>query len=184
LAAVDTAILIIWLVFWLGWLVSAFSAKPTVRRRWGARPVALLIIVIGDIVINALRPGGPDGLVVHSPPVRAVGAALVVCGLATAVWARVILGRNWGMPMTQKDEPELITAGPYGSIRHPIYSGLILATVGTVLAVSVAWLVVALVMGGYFIYSATVEERYMGEQFPETYAAYKRTSKMLVPFIL
>ncbi len=184
MATVDTAILVVWLVFWLGWLVSAFSAKPTVRRRRGARPVALLIILIGDVVIHALRPGGPNGLVVHSPPVRAVGAALVVCGLATAVWARVILGRNWGMPMTQKDEPELITAGPYASIRHPIYSGLILATVGTALAVSIAWLVVATVMGGYFIYSATIEERTLAEQFPESYPRYQARTKMLIPFVL
>ena len=182
--AVDIAILVVWLVFWTGWLVSAFSAKPTVRRRRGGRPVALLIILAGDVVIHALRPGGPNGLLVQSPPVRGIGAALVISGLGTAVWARVILGRNWGMPMTQKDEPELVTAGPYGLIRHPIYTGLILATVGTALAVSLAWLVVAAVMGGYFIYSATVEERTLTAQFPESYPRYRARTKMLIPFVL
>ncbi|MBV9338878.1 MAG: hypothetical protein JO243_23565 [Solirubrobacterales bacterium] len=47
----DPAIFAVWAVFWLGWLVSAFGAKPTVRRRRRARPVALLIIVTGGVVI-------------------------------------------------------------------------------------------------------------------------------------
>jgi protein-S-isoprenylcysteine O-methyltransferase Ste14 len=181
---VAAAILVVWVVFWFGWLVSAFGAKPTVRRSRRARPVALLIIVIGGIVIRVLRPGGPDGLVVHAAVVRAIGAALVVCGLATAVWARVALGRNWGMPMTEKDQPELVTSGPYRVVRHPIYSGIVLATIGTALAVSLGWLVVAAVMGVYFGYSATVEERTLTEHFPEEYPRYRARTKMLIPFVL
>lgn len=181
---VDAAILIVWVVFWLGWLVAAFGAKPTVRRRRGARPVALLVIIIADVVIRAIRPGGPNGLVLHAPVVRALGAALVVCGLATAVWARVTLGRNWGMPMTERDQPELVTSGPYGVVRHPIYSGIVLAIVGTALAVSLSWLVVAVILGTYFGYSATVEERTLTREFPETYPRYQARTKMLIPFLL
>ena len=180
----DTAVLIAWVVFWLGWLVSAFGAKPTVRSRRRARPVALLLIVIGGAVIRVLRPGGPNGLAVDAPGVRAIGAALVACGLGTAVWARITLGRNWGMPMTEKDEPELVTSGPYRLVRHPIYSGLVLATVGTALAVSVGWLVVAAVMGVYFGYSAVMEERTLTEQFPDAYPRYQAHTKMLIPFLL
>ncbi len=178
----DAAILIVWVVFWLGWLVSAFGAKPTARRR--GRPVALLIIVIGAVVIRVLRAGGPNGVVIHAPVVRAIGAALVVCGLGTAVWARVTLGRNWGMPMTEKDQPELVTSGSYRFVRHPIYSGLVLATVGTALAVSLGWLVVAGVIGVYFGYSAVMEERILTEQFPEAYPCYQAQTKMLIPFLL
>ena len=181
---VDAAILIVWVVFWLGWLVSAFGAKPTVRRKPRGRPVALLIIVIGAVVIRVLRPSGTNGLEVHAPGVRAIGAALVACGLGTAVWARVTLGRNWGMPMTEKDEPELVTSGPYRLVRHPIYSGLVLATVGTALAVSLGWLVVAAVMGVYFGYSAVMEERTLIEQFPEAYPRYRARTKLLIPFLL
>jgi protein-S-isoprenylcysteine O-methyltransferase Ste14 len=181
---VDVAILVIWVVFWLGWLMSAFGAKPTARRTRRVRPVAIVIIVIGGVVIRALRAGGPDQLAVHSPVVRAIGAALVVCGLATAVWARVTLGRNWGMPMTEKEEPELVTTGPYRLVRHPIYSGIVLATVGTGLAVSLGWLVVAGVMGVYFGYSATVEERTLTDQFPDAYPSYQARTKLLIPFLL
>lgn len=180
----DAAILILWGVFWLGWLVGARGTKPTVRRRRRARPVVLLLIVIGGVVIRALRLGGPNGLAIHSPVIRGIGGALVVGGLGAAVWARVALGRNWGMPMTQKDQPELITSGPYHLVRHPIYSGIVLANVGTALAVSLSWLVVAAVLGAYFGYSATVEERALTDEFPAIYARYQARTKMLIPFLL
>jgi hypothetical protein len=103
--------------------------------------------------------------------------------LGFAIWARVHIGRNWGTPMTQKDEPELVTSGPYHLVRHPIYSGILVAGVGTAVALSWLWLTAVALAGIYFIYSATVEERYLTGQFPDTYPVYKRSTKMLVPFI-
>jgi protein-S-isoprenylcysteine O-methyltransferase Ste14 len=103
--------------------------------------------------------------------------------LCFAVWARIHIGRNWGAPMTQKDEPELVTSGPYHLVRHPIYSGILVAGFGTATALSWVWLIAVLLAGLYFVYSATVEERFMTEQFPDAYPAYKRSTKMLVPFI-
>jgi protein-S-isoprenylcysteine O-methyltransferase Ste14 len=181
---VDAAILIVWAVFWVGWLVAAVVAKPTATRRSRGRRVALLIIVIGGVAIRTLRPGGLNGLTVGSPVLRGIGAALVACGLGTAVWARVAMGRNWGMPMSEKEQPELVTSGPYRLIRHPIYSGILLATIGTALAVSLGWLLPAAVIAAYFGYSATVEERILTEQFPDTYPGYRAQTKMLIPFLL
>ncbi|MDA8271395.1 MAG: isoprenylcysteine carboxylmethyltransferase family protein [Actinomycetota bacterium] len=105
-------------------------------------------------------------------------------GLGFAIWARVHIGRNWGTPMTQRDDPELVTSGPYRFVRHPIYSGILVAGVGTAMALlSWVWVTAVVLTGIYFVYSATVEERYMNERFPESYQAYKRSTKMLVPFI-
>jgi protein-S-isoprenylcysteine O-methyltransferase Ste14 len=104
-------------------------------------------------------------------------------GLGFAVWARIHIGRNWGVPMTQKDEPELVTSGPYHLVRHPIYSGILVAGLGTTLALSWWWLAAVVLAGIYFIYGATVEERYLTGQFPDSYPAYRRSTKMLVPFI-
>ena len=87
------------------------------------------------------------------------------------------------MPMTQKVDPELVTTGPYRSVRHPIYSGIILAMIGTTIAVSLYWVVAVVVVGGYFVYSAVTEERLMAASFPNSYPAYKRSTKMLIPFI-
>ena len=63
----------------------------------------------------------------HDPLRAGLGLALFVVGLGFAIWARVNIGRNWGTPMTQKDEPELVTSGPYRLVRHPIYSGILVA---------------------------------------------------------
>ena len=114
---------------------------------------------------------------------EAVGLVLFALGLGFAIWARVHIGRNWGTPMTQKVEPELVTSGPYRLVRHPIYSGILTAGIGSALALSWFWLVPVALAGSYFVYAATVEERYLAGEFPDTYPAYKRSTKMLVPFV-
>ncbi len=76
-----------------------------------------------------------------------------------------------------------MTTGPYHRVRHPIYSGIILAMIGSAVAVSLYWLIAVALLGGYFIYSAVMEERHMTGQFPDTYPAYKQSTKMLIPFI-
>ena len=127
---------------------------------------------------------GAHSLIVHSPILQAVGVILFLSGLALAVWARVHLGRNWGMPMTAKDDPELVTSGPYRLIRHPIYSGILLGVFGTSLATNVDLLIAVGMIGAYFLYSATVEERILTRSFPATYPSYKARTKMLIPFVL
>jgi protein-S-isoprenylcysteine O-methyltransferase Ste14 len=109
---------------------------------------------------------------------------MFVSGLGLAIWARVHLGRNWGMPMTERVEPELITSGPYRHIRHPIYTGLLLGMFGTALATNLIGLVIAAVLSGVFYYAARVEERNMIAAFPTAYPAYRASTKMLIPFIL
>ena len=85
--------------------------------------------------------------------------------------------------MSEKADPELVTTGPYSAVRHPIYSGIILAMAGTAVAVSWYWLVAVVLLGGYFIYSAVMEERYLAERFPDAYPRYKQSTKMLIPFV-
>lgn len=122
--------------------------------------------------------------VTSDPWLQGIGLAIFVLGLALAIWARVYLGRNWGTPMSQKVDPDLVTTGPYRTIRHPIYSGIILAMVGTAVAVSWYWLIAVALLGAYFVYSAVIEERYMTKLFPNSYPQYKRSTKMLVPFVV
>jgi len=152
--AIDIIISVGWLVFWVYWLL--------IRLR----------VVRGHQAATS------------NPWLLGIGLALFVLGLAFAVWARVYLGRNWGMPMSQKAEPELVTTGPYRTVRHPIYSGIILAMVGTAIAVSPYWLAAVVIVGGYFLFSAVVEERNMARLFPADYPPYKQTTKMLIPYLL
>lgn len=171
-----------WAAFWLYWLVAAFSMKRG-RVAWGRE--ARIRVVLIAIVFVLVRVGAFRGHRVNTDPwLAGIGLVLFALGLACAVWARVSIGRNWGTPMTQKLEPELVTTGPYRFVRHPIYSGILAAGVGTAIALSWYWLTVAGLAAVYFIYSATVEERFLAEQFPVAYPAYRRSTKMLVPFVL
>lgn len=179
--AIELVFAIGWVTFWVYWLVAAFTMKRE-RVQWSRElRIRALIIVVALLLfrLGALRGGS-----LNTDPWRAgLGIILFVLGLAFAVWARMNLGRNWGTPMSQKAEPELVTSGAYRLTRHPIYSGILLATIGTSVALSWFWLIATALAGTYFIYAATVEERYLAAQFPDTYPAYKRSTRMLVPFV-
>jgi protein-S-isoprenylcysteine O-methyltransferase Ste14 len=178
--ALQTAIAIAWVLFWIYWLASAFNAK---EGRGGRRrlPVTGLTALSVVLLIRVFRGGS---LAVHSLVLEAIGAVVFASGLALAIWARIHLGRNWGMPMTEKAEPELITSGPYRIVRHPIYLGLLLGVLGTALATDLIGLIIVAVLGGYFYYSASVEERNLTATFPTAYPAYRAATKMLIPFVL
>ena len=180
--AVDIAILVGWVVFWIYWLAVSVGVKAG-RTQWSRFAGVRLAIILIVLLLLRLRILKGHRAVTSDPWLQGIGLALFVLGLALAVWARVYLGRNWGMPMSEKADPELVTTGPYRTVRHPIYSGIILAMIGTTIAVSLYWLVAAVLVGTYFIYSAAMEERYMAGRFPDTYPRYKQSTKMLIPFI-
>lgn len=179
--AVELVFAVGWAAFWLYWLTAAFSMKKG-RVPWSRElRIRALILVL---VVVLIRVGAFHGHRLDTDPWRSgVGLGLFALGLGFAVWARVNLGRNWGTPMTQKEAPELVTSGPYRLVRHPIYSGILAAGVGTAIALSWLWLTAVALAGVYFLYGATVEERYMTERFPDDYPVYRRSTKMLVPFI-
>jgi len=175
-----TAIDVAWIVFWMYWLVSAVGVKQgkASRRRIPVNGVTVVCVIL---LARVFRGGSLD---IHDPLLAAIGAVVFASGIALAIWARVHLGRNWGMPMTQKAEPELVTSGPYRVVRHPIYTGLLLGLLGTALANNLLGLVVVAVLGACFYYSASVEERNLTAAFPAAYPAYRAGTKMLIPFVL
>ena len=170
-----------WAVFWIYWLAVSVGVKAgrTPWTRFAGVRVAIVLVLLLLLRLGVFR----GRAVTHDPWLQVTGLVIFLLGLALAVWARVYLGRNWGMPMTEKADPELVTTGPYRTVRHPIYSGIILAMVGTTIAVSLYWLVAVVLLGGYFVYSAVMEERYMTDRFPDTYPKYKQSTKMLIPYI-
>jgi len=181
-STVELIFAVSWAVFWLYWLVAAFSMKQG-HVQWSRELRIRAVIIV--VVIVLVRLGVFRGHSHNTDPWRTgVGLGLFAIGLGFAIWARIHIGRNWGSPMSQKDEPELVTSGPYRLVRHPIYSGILVAGVGTAVGLDWLWLTAVVLAGIYFLYSATVEERYLTEQFPDDYPAYKRSTKMLVPFIL
>jgi protein-S-isoprenylcysteine O-methyltransferase Ste14 len=86
--------------------------------------------------------------------------------------------------MSRKEDPELVTGGPYAYVRHPIYTSILTALLGSVIGYGVIWLPPLLISLAYFIYSARREEALMCEQFPTQYPAYMQRTKMLLPFVL
>ncbi len=170
-----------WAAFWTYWLVAAFTMKRG-HVQWSRElriRVVLLTVVVLLVRLGAFR----GGRLTANPWREGSGLLLLSLGLGLAIWARVHIGRNWGTPMSQKDEPELVTTGPYRLVRHPIYSGILLAGLGTAVALSFVWMIVTGLAGAYFIYSATVEEHYLRGRFPVEYPDYRHSTKMLIPFI-
>ena len=184
MAAVAIAILVIWIGFWTFWLAGSAGVKRG-HQRWGQFVGFRVAIILMVLLLLRLKVFKGQNAFAHNPWwLIGIGLAVFLLGLALAVWAKVYLGGNWGYPMARKDNPELVTTGPYRKVRHPIYTGIILGMVGTALAVSLYWLIVAAVFGAYFLYSAVMEERYMSGLFPDAYPPYKHSTKMLVPFVL
>jgi protein-S-isoprenylcysteine O-methyltransferase Ste14 len=112
-----------------------------------------------------------------------VGFALCAAGLALAILARVHLERGRHRSGPDAMEQALVTSGPYARIRHPLYSGLLLAMLGSAIAQSLLWLLPLIVYGPLFILSARREERRLLGQFSERYRAYRSRTKMLLPFL-
>jgi len=175
-----------WFIFLIVWIVSSFSAKKTVGRSGGWLWVRVLVVIFAFFLFRSqiFRWLGPyDAAVVGNPELHLFGVILCGAGIAFAIWARVYLGKNWGMPMSIKENPELVTSGPYTYVRHPIYTGMLFAMLGSVFASGLEWLVPLALFAAYFLRSAEKEEELMAKQFPDQYPAYKHKTKMLVPFI-
>ena len=180
----------LWLLFIAYWGISALGAKRSIgTTAWWKQSLlrlGLVVLIVAGFHLfgtgRALRLA--QSYQARSVILGAIGSVLVLLGVGLAVYARVYLGRNWGMPMSRKEDPELVTSGPYAHVRHPIYSGIVLAMLGSAIGESIYWTLPLIVSVAYFIYSARHEEELMCQQFPEQYPAYMRRTKMIVPFVL
>jgi protein-S-isoprenylcysteine O-methyltransferase Ste14 len=113
-----------------------------------------------------------------------VGVTLVAAGLLLAVWARVKLAGNWSGTVTLKEGHEIVRSGPYRWIRHPIYTGLLLAFLGSAVALAQWRGLVAVVLAmGAFLWRIRLEERRLGAHFGAAYAEYRRTNWAIIPYV-
>jgi protein-S-isoprenylcysteine O-methyltransferase Ste14 len=184
----DEVILIkaLWVLLAVLWLALAFRTKRTVERR-GATVGVALVAYLAIVITNSYWHASwiHRLLWARSPWVGAIAVLLTGGGTVVAVWARVALGRNWSGVVTLKEDHQLIQSGPYRFVRHPIYSGILLMAVGSVLLYGEAYGIVLLAfIGVVFGYKIRVEERLMSQQFPSQYLEYRRRVKAIVPFLL
>jgi protein-S-isoprenylcysteine O-methyltransferase Ste14 len=177
---------IFWLIWLAYWIASSFGNKPAVyQTNWLWRFSALLVVV----VIIALWWTFPNffdrRLLPRSFSKALVGTILCGIGVAFSIWARAILGRNWSSNPTIKEGHELVQTGPYRLVRHPIYTGILVAVFGTSLAsAKVGDLVLILTITIMLIVKLRIEESLMQQQFAEKYTEYRSRTKALIPFIL
>jgi protein-S-isoprenylcysteine O-methyltransferase Ste14 len=179
----------LWICWGAYWWALSLNVKPPAR----VEPVGSRLLHVVPLIIAFYLLWTPtirfsflgDSFLPHTVWTFWIGAALTAAGLVVAVLARRTLGANWSGIVTVKADHELITRGPYAIVRHPIYTGLLLAFIGSAIARG-EWrgvLAVALALASLWR-KLRFEERWMREQFGETYEAYSRRVRALVPFVL
>lgn len=177
-----------WITFLLVWVAAVGFSKPQARTiPSGVRIAQAIVLLAGFLFIfnRRIQIGWLATPIWHVNLSIAIAAvALTWAGVLFAIWARFTLGSNWsGRPMVKVDH-ELVVKGPYRLARHPIYTGLFLATVGSALLVG-RWSIapgILLVLIGLFMKMAQ-EEKLMTETFPAAYPEYRERVKALIPFV-
>jgi protein-S-isoprenylcysteine O-methyltransferase Ste14 len=180
---------LLWLVFIAFWIAMARGGKAVAERESVySRLSHYLPLAIAVYLLAA--PHVPIAVLEHRfvPltlwPVR-LGAALTLAGVAFAIWARIRIAGNWSSDVTLKRDHELIVDGPYALVRHPIYTGILVALIGTALAVGEWRGALAIVLACVaFWRKLTIEEAVMRREFGEAYARYAERVPALVPFVV
>jgi protein-S-isoprenylcysteine O-methyltransferase Ste14 len=176
----------LWLIFCAIWLISALRLKAVKseesvgsRMRYQAPLLAAWLLLF-----TRYSRWGVLGhrFVPESQTAAIIGLILTVLGMAFACWARYALGQNWSSKVTIKVDHELIRNGPYAYVRHPIYTGLLLAIIGTVLAAGEWRAVAALLLAWISFYQkARTEEKMLSQEFGAAFAEHCRHTGFFLP---
>jgi protein-S-isoprenylcysteine O-methyltransferase Ste14 len=128
-----------WMVFVVYWVVGAMKTLAAREKEpFTSRSGVLLLEIIGYVLVFSGSTGiGFLGtrLFPRTMASAILGVVLTWSGIGLAVWARYHLAEYWSSRVTIKEDHQLIRSGPYSHLRHPIYSGLILATIGSALVI-------------------------------------------------
>ena len=180
-----------WLIFALYWLwgwrrVKGAQRKeailPRLVKYWLPLVIAIALIGPGDWFGSSWLHAR---MYPASAAIAVLGSLLTLFGVAFACWARYVLGRNWSSVVQVKQDHELIQSGPYRWVRHPIYTGLLLAFLGTAMAIG-EWrgLICVVIVAVSFWFKLKLEERWMRENFGAAYESYMLRTKALIPGVL
>jgi protein-S-isoprenylcysteine O-methyltransferase Ste14 len=177
---------ILWEALWLVWLIAWLRTKPTQERAdfssrllYGIPVLLAFYLMFGD---NIRLRWLAAPILPRSPFVDVVAVTVTGLGIAFAIWARFYIGQNWSSAVSIKVGHQLIRTGPYAWVRHPIYSGLLLAMIGTAIArreprgfvgFALLWLA--------FLIKSRMEEGFMRKTFGQEYEEYSRSTGALVP---
>lgn len=175
-----------WGLILIVWIVGYFNTHKAVRH---AKPipqvVATSLIALAFVLLFQRRANGVlDTRLTDVPaPVAAIAAAVCLGALGFALWARVTLGRNWSGALASVGENhELVVAGPYRYVRHPIYAGFLIAMLATAVTIGTVASYLSVLLALFaFLMRITMEEALMLSQFPDAYRAYRAKTPALIP---
>lgn len=177
----------LWLGIFVIWAISGLAVKRTVgSHAEGRSRAALWVVMLAWFLLLNPRIGGPPAwrFVPASQPVLLAGLALTIAGLGLSLWARFYLGRNWSGLVEIKEDHQLMRAGPYSIVRHPIYSGFLFATLGTALVYGeIRGLVSCVLILAAWGYKSRLEEAALAAQFGAEYEQYRKRVKGMIPFV-
>jgi protein-S-isoprenylcysteine O-methyltransferase Ste14 len=181
------AIVVLWLVFAGSWIAAAaWSNKTEKRIGLGAEVGYRIVLVLGGLVFLVPAHGyeGPLRLWSVTRVEAWICVGLIATGLAFSWWGRLHLGPLWSGSITRKAEHRIVDTGPYGIVRHPIYTGILMAVYATAAAKgTVLGLAGALVISIGIWMKARLEEHWLRDEMGvELYNAYRRKVPMLLPF--
>jgi protein-S-isoprenylcysteine O-methyltransferase Ste14 len=176
---------VLWLPFLAYWVLAARKTRQSrARVRGPSSPVRSALYIAGGALIFLSPSLGPldDHFVPAVVEVGAAGWVLTALGMLFSMWARVSLGRNWSGRVALKHGQELVSTGPYAFVRHPIYTGLLMALTGTALYDGRwrALLGLAFFAIGFWL-KARSEENLLEREFGEEYRTYRAQTPMLIP---
>jgi protein-S-isoprenylcysteine O-methyltransferase Ste14 len=185
----DFVMKIVWVVWWVLWMAAAVWSDRATKAPAGRYHVLYRLFPAAGVLLlfGAVRPASGELTLWHAPDVIAwamVGVAIV--GFLFTWWARIHLGRLWSSSVSRKADHHIVDTGPYGIVRHPIYTGIILASAATAVQRGTvqSWLGMSLMTLGWYI-KARLEERFLRDELgAEAYEAYARRVPMLMPFMM
>jgi len=180
---------VLWTVWWLSWLAAAAwrdraASRPPLREQLGYRLLAMAGVVL---LFGPYRHEFHSEIVLWRTPAAVEWALVLVAlaGFAFTWWARIHLGRLWSSSVGRKADHHVVDTGPYAIVRHPIYTGITLASIATAAqrGTAAGWVGAIVMTLGWYV-KARLEERFLRQQLgAEAYGAYARRVPMLVPFL-
>lgn len=177
-----------WLIFILYWAVSALRTKKTVwRQGFTGESLYRIPTISGALLLfwPRLSAGWDFRIIPAAISLHILASILSVFGLACAIWARRTLASNWSGNVTLKADHELVERGPYQFVRHPIYTGMFMMLLATVISSGRLSSLIGLfiiVLG--FVIKLKQEETLMLKTFPSEYPAYRVRTKAIIPYVL
>jgi len=142
-----------------------------------ATGIGLSVPIITDLLESGIFPIGI--------PLALVALALMILGVGLRVWAAITLGSYYTTTLTMTEGQKVVTAGPYGWVRHPGYLGEILIWTGFGVLSSnvVAMALLPVMFVAVLLYRISSEEKMLVKELGEDYVQYQHRTRRLIPLV-